>query len=181
MTSAAGTALAYVAGMDFTSLLFAALVSAVSAPATTPNSITATSGSQAPGFVVEKSIAGPGAAELFLGELRAHLEDGYLVVGISRQENRVEIDLHGRELITVQAVLDEHGHVAVAEVATNLSHRGSLEQGTPTEPAAWLPKLGAKTRLSVQEGAEGPVLLLREEEGITHTVELSRVADFEGC
>ncbi len=130
--------------------------------------------------VLEKAETGEAAATLFFVELSAHVEDGYAVASLQRHEDGVVVELVGPEVVVLEATTDERGRVRRTEV----SSRPRLSRDVA--PSAWPPEqllavdglmeASVGATLSIDETADGPVLVVDDAGGRIASLQLGAIA-----
>ncbi|MBT8495203.1 MAG: hypothetical protein KJO07_19310 [Deltaproteobacteria bacterium] len=108
---------------------------------------------------VEKVADGRAAAQLFFSELRAHLEDGYALTGLSSGDGVVELTFDGAEQVLVIAEVDDRGRVVGTRVLSGPRTRAADHAAIPIADIVELPSLPDDANLSVAD--DSPELRIR--------------------
>ena len=160
-------------------MIVAAIVTATAGPA--PSASEVVNQPTPPEFAVEKSVEGDGAALLFVGEVQAHIEDGYAVAGIAHGDRGVELLFAGAETVLVRAEVDADGNVVAVEISSRPMSAPTPSSWLSHEVASDLDDVMGSIALAVEPTDAGPTLTIRDDRGKVASIGLGAVMDHEIC
>jgi len=151
-----GTLLAIAPGVTYSVFIIATLMSF-----TTPQPVPPAD----PDPVVEKYASGEAGSELFFLELRAHLEDGYVVAEFQEDAERLEVTLVGAETIILSARVNHRDEVTYAEVLVSPVRAKTSDELGYLTPSGEVMDMGADSTVYIERDCGGVRLVVTTADG----------------